>query len=411
VVTIADERRVEAETLAARLLSSPAPDDPWAIYRRLQELAPVVRTGDVVVATSYAHVNEVLRDASFGQGPPEWNRTRQLPRFPTSRYLQAVSASLVMVDPPEHTRLRRVLAKAFTPRATAAVEPFVRRRVDELVADIAGRSSVDLKADFAARLPIAVIGHLVGFPEDDHDRLAGWGHLLEFASSPVVPDDQLAQADQAAADLEEYTSRLFADRSARPRDDVLSDLVAATKADGLSRQEFATQLLALVVAGTQTTTHLITSGVVALHEKPAQLQRLRADPSLDERAIEELLRYYPPLHTCFPRLALNDTSLGGLTLRRKDKVLPVVAAANRDPAVFDRPDELVLDRDPSSPAQLSFGHGAHLCIGRALARLEGRIAIRALLDAFPNLSIDPGAVEPWATAMARGHARVPATLH
>jgi len=400
-----------AEDLAQALLTAPVPADPWPLYSRLRELGGAVRAGDIVVATSYEAVSQILRNGSvFGQGPPERNRTRALPRYSRSRFLQATGGAAVSIDPPEHTRMRRVLTKALTPRAIAEMEPFVRKAVDDLIDAMVTSRSVDLKTDFAGKLPIAVVGQLVGFPEEDHDRLAQWGHVIEHASTPLVPDDELAAADDATRELQEYTDGLYADRLAHPRSDVVTALVRATEDDGMTRDEFANQVLALVVAGTQTTAHLITSALVGFAEHPDQLERFRADRTVDERAIEEFLRYYPPLHSGFPRLVLEETELGGLQLDRWETVLPFVAAANRDADVFERGEDLLIDRDPSGAAQLAFGHGAHLCVGRALARLEGCIAIRTLLDRCPDMVIDLVHVEPWATAMARGHAHVPAQL-
>lgn len=405
------ELDTEAQELARSIMRPPPPADPWAIYRRLVEIAPVVRVDDLVIATGYKAVSHVLRSSNFGQGPPEWHRMRHLPRFGGSKYLQTVANGMVMADPPEHTRLRRMLTKAFTPRAIAAMEPFVQQTVDKLLSAAESKPVVDLKTDFAGRLPISVIGHLVGFPEEDHERLAHWGHVTEYASSPFVPDDQLAAADEAVFELEEYTNGLYADRLANPRDDILTELVQAADEDAMTREEFATHVLALVVAGTQTTAHMITSAVVGFAERPEQLERFRNDRTVDERAIEEFLRFFPPLHTAFPRLALEDTEIGGMPIAQKQPVLPVIAAANRDPSVFELPDQLLIDRDPSSPLQLSFASGPHLCIGRGLARLEGRIAIRTLVDRYPDLTVDLDHVVPWATAMARGHERVPARLN
>lgn len=406
----------EAEDLARSLLTTPPPADPWPVYGRLRDIAPVAAVGDTFVVTGFEPVFQILRSGRiFAQGPAERNRTRSLPRFSRSKFLQATSAAVVMVDPPDHTRLRRVLTKLFTPSAISGIEPFVRRKVDELIDCAAAESAAtggvsDLKTGFAGRLPIAVIGHLIGFPEEDHERLARWGHLIEFASTPLVTDEQLAAADEAVYELEEYTNALYADRLACPRDDVVTALVQATEDDGMSREEFSIQVLAVVVAGTQTTAHLMTSAIVGLAEHPDQRERFLEDRSVDERAVEEFLRFYPPLQSCFPRLALESTELGGIAIEQWQMVVPFVAAANRDSAVFDRGDELLIDRDPTSPPQLAFGYGAHLCVGRALARLEGRIAIRRWFDRFPDLEVDLPGVEHWATAMARGHAHVPVRL-
>jgi cytochrome P450 len=412
-VTVSEIMTTEdAEHLAAHLVSPTPPSDPWSIYRRLNEISPITRTGEVFVATGYAEVSEVIKSQRFGQGPPENNRIRQDPRFATSRLLRAMATSAVMADPPAHTRLRRVLNKIFTVQAIKDIAPHVASIVDGLIGEIADRDQVDLKAEFAAKIPMNVIGRLVGFPEEDRERLFAWGHVIEYASTPFVTDDELLRADQAATELAEYADELFRARSASPRDDMLTQLVEATAADGMTTDEFTSQLLALMVAGTQTTVHMITSGLVALHESPDELARLRRDPTLDATMVDEILRYYPPLHTTFPRIALEaGLRVGQVEVPQGTKVFPFVAAANRDPSVFRDPDRLILDRDTTNPPHLTFAHGIHLCVGRALARLEGRIAIRALIDRFPRLQLDPAEAQPWATAMARGHACVPATLN
>jgi cytochrome P450 len=401
----------EARQLASQLVMSSPPADPWPIYRRLNEISPVTQVDAVFVATGYAPVSAVLKGHGFGQGPPESNRLRQDPRYPTSRFLQAAASAAVNVDPPAHTRLRRVLNRIFTAQALTDIEPYVSSLVLGLIRSLDGRETVDLKADFAAKLPINVIGQLVGFPEADRHRMFEWGHVIEHASTPFVTDAQLRAADLASSDLADYAADLFADRRAHPRDDMLTQLVEATADDGMSIDEFTAQLLALIIAGTQTTVHMITSGLVALFEHRDELERFRRDRDLDRTTVDEVLRFYPPLHTAFPRLAMEDVVLDGVILPAGSRVFPFVAAANRDGTQFVEPDRLRLDRDTSRPPQLSFGHGIHLCVGRALARIEGRIALRTLVDRFPRLEVDVDGAIPWATAMARGHACVPARLH
>jgi cytochrome P450 len=403
--------RSEPYDLASRLVVSTPPTDPWAIYRRLHQISPVTEVDGLFVATGYSAVSTVLKSAQFGHGPAESNRMRHDPRYPTSRFLQAAASAAVNVDPPAHTRLRRVLNQIFTARALAEVEPYVESLVHHLLTAVEGNDTVDLKGDFAALLPMNVIGQLVGFPEDDRQRMFGWGRVIEHASTPFVTDEQLRAADQATSELVEYAAAMFADRRAHPRDDMLTALVEATAHDDMTIEEFTAQLLALIIAGTQTTVHMITSGMVALFEHRDELERFRADRRFDHTIVDEILRFYPPLHTAFPRLAMQDVELDSVIIPAGCRVFPFVAAANRDGSVFPEPDRLLIDRDTTRPPQLSFGHGIHLCVGRALARIEGRVALRAVVDRFPDLEVDLAGTTTWATAMARGHARVPARLH
>lgn len=297
----------------------------------------------------------------------------------------ALARHMMNLDPPDHTRLRRLVARAFAPTRVAALEPSIEQITDELLDDLAAagpEAVVDLVAGFAYPLPFRVIGALLGIPEEDRVRL-GESFLTLFQPwSGAPPPEAVAASDAIVASLQ----HLVATHRAQPHDDLVGVLVAASDDDErLTEQELLSTLFQLIVAGHETTTSLIGNGVVDLLEHPEQLRLLREEPERLPAAIEELIRFSAPAPHATFRVTTEAVELDGVTIPEHEQVLICLGSANRDPSVFDDPAELDVTR--AARPHLGFGHGIHFCLGAPLARLEARIAFRELLGRFPDLDL------------------------
>lgn len=412
VQTLDAAQQQECELLVGELFGPELVADPYPLYSRLRELAPVYHSpaADGVVVTSYRLAADVLRRSTIGQGEGENSLVRNTPGFESSTLLQMIADSVNFVDPPRHTQLRRIVARAFTPKAVGNALSSVQACVDGVLDDVAGREEFDVVTDVAKRIPVQIIGNLLGIPKEDHEDLVRWSDGVAKIANPMVTAEMMAEANSAAAHFRDYASALAIERRENPGNDLVSAMVTRMDDDGaLTPGEFATQLMAIISAGTETLVGLISNSVVALQQHPAQRERLRADPSLDADAVEEFLRYEPPLQLAFTRVTLEDQELGGVPLKVGTKVITSLASANHDADVIDRPDELDFTRvRPKSLDQLAFGAGVHFCLGASLARLEGRTIIRGILDRFPNLEVDVDRARRGGSPMLRTFASVPA---
>lgn len=382
----------EAEGIVRELLVPFAVSDPYPLYRRLREIAPVFysQAMDRWVVTGYEACLELLRSPAFGRGSGDEQLIRKNPRFAESHNLQLSSDMLPYIDPPQHTRLRRLVSRAFTPRRVQSLRSYIADLASDLFDKMEAiereEGSVDLVANLSEPLPIAVICEMLGVPHDDHSRFTKWVHAV--AQAIAGTEEALAKADRATESFVEYFAALESERRGARTDDLFSDLVNAQEdSDSFTPNELSSMCLALIGGGAETTTGLISNAVLDLHKNPLEADRLRADPDLDEQAIEEFLRFDPPLQSTFTRLVLEDTVLCGQLLSKGAIVVPFVAAADRDPSVVEDPDELRIDRDRSGLQQIAFGAGIHFCLGNALARLEGQVAIPGLLRRFPDLVV------------------------
>ncbi|WP_019633032.1 cytochrome P450 [Actinomadura atramentaria] len=372
-------------------------------YPRYPAPGPLLRTPvGLWVTSSYALCERALRDPAFGHGGADGESWRSGP---------ARRRSFLTMDPPDHTRLRRLVSKAFTPRLVERLRPRVTALVDDLLA--AAHGSTDLIAALAYPLPVVVISELLGVPPEDHERFKAWSDALARGLDPdfLLPADELARRDEARAEFAAYFRELAARRRAEPRDDLLSALVAVSDGgDALSEEELLGTCILLLVAGHETTVNLIGNGALALLRNPDQLARFRARPDGVAAAVEELLRYDPPVQLTL-RTALTDTDLGGTPLRRGSLVLLLTGRANRDPAAFADPDRLDLARyaDGTHAARhLSFGQGIHYCLGAPLARLEGQVALAKLFERDVRLSPEPLTYRD--NLVLRGLSSLPVTL-
>jgi cytochrome P450 len=381
-------------------------DDPYPIYRTLQETDPVHRLPDGGwFLTRYADLDAIYRDtARFTSDKREEFR----PKFGASPLYEHHTTSLVFNDPPLHGRVRRLIAGALTPRALAAMEPSLVTLVDRLL-DALPREA-DLIEGFASAIPVEVIGDLLDVPHADRGPLRAWSLAILGALEPATPPDVLSRGNAAVQDFLAYLKGLVADRRARPGDpaqDVLTRLIG-TEADAerLSEAELLHNCIFILNAGHETTTNLIGNGLYLLLQWPDERRRLAADPTLIRTAVEEFLRFESS-NQLGNRTASEDVELGGETIPGGATLTLCIGAANRDPAYFSEPDRLDVGRQPNR--HLAFAAGPHQCVGMTLARLEGRIAIGRFLARYPDYGM-AGLPTRAPRARFRGFLRLPVLL-
>ena len=365
-------------------LSSRTAQDPYPVYAALRAKDPVHRSRvlHAWLLTRHADVDAILRDhRHFGNDPRQGSLSpRQLARLPPPDEF-----TMLLLDPPDHTRLRALVSQAFTTRAVQALEPRIRRILGTLLDDIDDPTTFDLMQAVARPLPVIVIAEILGVPPEDRERFRTWAAQRARLLEPLIgPRERVAGAAASRA-FDAYVRPIIAARRTAPRDDLVSALVRAEDDGGrLTERETLNLLRLLLSAGTETTANLVGNGLLALLRHPEQLQRLRHDPSLIPAAVEELLRFDSPVQADV-RYVLADCEVNGCALRKRDTVVLLLGAANRDPDVFADPDRLDVGR--SQDAHLSFGRGIHHCLGAPLARLEGRIVLEMLLERFPQMGV------------------------
>ncbi|MGO9854190.1 MAG: cytochrome P450 [Acidimicrobiales bacterium] len=371
------------------LLTPEGQADPYPYYALMREEARASRTAfGPYVVNGYEESLGVLRDPRLGRGVGIEDPSTGVFGDAGNRrgeFLQASQHNMLLSDPPDHTRLRRLVSRSFTPRQVERLRPAVHDLVEDLLDALAERGDVEFMADFALPLPMAVIGELVGVPAADRARLQPQVRAAAKGIEPVLGEEETEAALAAIAALGEYFGGLLDERRRRPRDDLLSSLVEARgNDDRLTDEEVVSTAILLFAAGFETTTNLLGNGVLALLTHPDQLADWRAHPEIAPTAVDELLRFDSPVQFNL-RAALEPAELLGQPLERGDRIVVLQGAANRDPARFEEADRLDLRRHPNAP--LSFGWGIHHCIGAALARMEGEIAFNALLARFPSIAL------------------------
>ena len=383
--------------------------DPYPTYRALRERAPVKRMPDgSLFLTRHADLSRVYRDTqSFSSDKAVEFR----PKFGDTPLYAHHTTSLVFNDPPRHSRVRRLIAGALTPRAIAGMEAGLVAVVDGLLNRLAARAEADLIADFAAAIPVEVIGNLLGVPTAERDPLRDWSLAILGALEPVVTADAASRGSRAVTEFLAYLQTLVAGRRARPGDperDVLTRLLQPDAAgERLTEAELLHNCIFLLNAGHETTTNLIGNGLVALAQQPAERARLLADPGLARSAVEEVLRFESS-NQLGNRITTAPVEIGGLACPAGTPVTLCIGAANRDPEVFADPDRFDIGRSPNR--HLAFAAGIHQCVGMSLARLEGAVAIGRFVARFPRYAL-AGAPVRGMRARFRGFASVPAVLN
>ncbi|MEU7908642.1 cytochrome P450 [Actinoplanes sp. NPDC049118] len=395
---------LEATTLLDELTRLPGREDPYPLYRRLREISPVVRAGDgALVLTRHADCVATTRHPKLGHLPSHMMEFVR-PDWADHPALHQLFTSVLLSNPPDHTRLRRLVSSSFTARRVQALRPRIAQMVEDLLEQMSGE--VDFVQALGFPLPVSVIGELLGIPEPDRAQfqtlVRDWTQVLE-----VITPEVLETADPAAATIREYLAGLTAERRRNPGDDLISALVAAEE-DGekLTEDELVTMAALLFAAGFETTTNLLGNGLVALLRNPDQLESLRLQPGLATSAVEELLRFDTPVQL-LTRVAWDDVEIAGVPVSGGERIVAYLGAGNRDPERFADPDRLDLARPDNAP--LSFGGGIHFCLGAPLARLEAQLAIPALLARFPRLALagDPGRRDSLAI---RGYTSIPISV-
>ncbi|MGW7379759.1 cytochrome P450 family protein [Streptomyces sp. NPDC054794] len=379
-------------------------DHPHDVYRRLRDSAPVHRIAGpdgtpAWLVTRYEDVRAALAD-------PRLSLDRSHATAGTYKGFAlppALDANLLNMDPPDHTRIRRLVGRAFTPGRVQELRAPVRRTADRLLDALGPHGSADLIASYAAPLPIAVICDLLGIPEDHRPDFRGWTDTL-MAPDPAHPE----AGRQAMVSMLGFLTGLLADKRKEPADDLLSDLIAVRdEGDRLSEDELMSLAFLILFAGYENTVHLIGNAILGLLRNPEQLAALREDPARLPAAVEEFARHEGPTLLAIRRFPTEDVIIGDVTVPAGETVWVSLSAANRDPDRFPDPDRLDLGRDTSG--HLALGHGIHYCLGAPLARAETEIALAALLERLPDLALAADEVRWRPSLRARGLVALPVT--
>ena len=383
--------------------------NPYPFYRRLREADPVHQSPlGFWVLTRYDDCVLVLRDPRFGRAGFEavlesvYGNSVEQGRLPTS---------MLFRDPPDHTRLRGLVSRAFTPRVVEGLRPRIQQIVDALLDRVRDVGRMEVISDLAYPLPVTVISEMLGVPEEDRERIKQWSadiarslDAIGLPTDPAIVD----RGRTARLAIGDYFRSLLPDRKKHPRGDLLSLLIEAEEqGDKLSEGELLATCVLLYIAGHETTVNLIGNGLLALLRHPAELERLRSDASLTQNAVEELLRYDGPVQRT-ARITNTDVEISGHKIPKGAMVVPVIGAANRDPAHFPSPDRLDVSRPDNR--HIAFGFGIHFCLGAPLARLEGQITLETLLRRLPRLALATETPEWRDSQVLRGLKALPVSF-
>ena len=370
------ESGVAFNFFSRRLLANPYP-----IYRRLQTRDPVHRSRLIKgwVLSRHEDIDAVLRDSR------RFGNDRASTQDANLRFDSEEPRSMLYRDPPDHTRLRSLVSKAFTPRAVRALRPRVEKIADDLLDSLDGAESFDVIDAIAYPLPVAVICEMLGVPQEDRGPFREWSNDASLSIEPLLDDRRVATSKDTLSKLRDYFSDLAERRRADPGEDLVSVLTQIEdEGDRLSHLELQLMLVLLLVAGNETTRNLVGNGLLALLRNPEQLDRLRREPDLIGPAVEELTRYDSPVQID-GRSVREDTEVGGVPMERGQYLMLLLGAANRDPEAFDDPDVLDVSRERNP--HLGFGRGIHHCLGAPLARMEAEVMLGKLLERFPNVRL------------------------
>ncbi len=382
------------------LLSTKVQADPYPVYRDMRMKDPVhwSELARAWFLTRYADVSSVLKDSRFSvEGTQQKSNERMGYKLDEQSPLRRINKRwMLFVDPPDHTRLRGLVNRAFTPKAVEVLVPRIQELVDGLIDEVQDRGQMDIVHDIGDPLPAKVLAYLLGLPSEDSAILKPWADVVGMGIDPILAPDVVARINAVILEAGAYFEYHVEQRRKNPGDDLLSSLISVEEqGEKLSSDELLSLLFLFLAAGTETTTNLTCNGLYTILRHPDQLERLRKDPSLIETAIEEFLRFETPVQVT-GRVALEDVEVGGKTIRKGQPVGLLLGAANRDPEQFPDPDRLDIGRTPNRHDAFSFG--IHFCVGAPLGRAEAAIAIGTVLRRLPNLKLE-SATPHWRPTM------------
>jgi cytochrome P450 len=382
--------------------------NPYPTYHRLQVEDPVhLSSIGAWVITRYADVAKALRDPRLSSKPSEISSysNRQESNSPVASFISDI---LFFRDPPDHTRLRKLVGKVFNSRVVEEMRTRIQEIVNELINQIEDKGTLDIVADLARPLPVTVIARILGIPPEERNRLKQWSHWLSYIFDPMKTSNVSQQLNQSILEFRDYLTYLIAKRRQHPQNDLISALIQARdEHDKLSEEELLVTCMLLFVSGEETTVNLIGNGMLSLLCHPDQLEKLRQNPSLIQSAVEELLRYESPLQIC-GRTAIENLEIGGKLIKKGPPVFLILGAANRDPAQFHNPDQLDITRSENN--HFAFGDGIHYCLGSVLARTQGQMAINTLVQRLPHLKLQTDQLEWRENIFLRGLKSLPVSF-
>jgi pimeloyl-[acyl-carrier protein] synthase len=394
------------------LLSTKVQADPYPVYREMRMKDPVhwSELARAWFLTRYAETVSVLKDNRFSvDGTQQKSNERMGYKLDEASPLRRINKRwMLFVDPPDHTRLRGLVNRAFTPKAVEGLRPKIQELVDGLLDQVQDRGHMDIVHDLGDPLPAKVLAYLLGLPAEDSAVLKPWADVVGMGIDPILAPEVVVRINKVILEAGEYFERHIEQRRRNPGDDLLSSLISVEEqGEKLSSDELLSLLFLFLAAGTETTTNLTCNGLYTILRHPDQLERLRKDPSLIESAIEEFLRFETPVQVT-GRVANEDVEVGGKIIRKGHPVGLLLGAANRDPEQFPDPDRLDIGRTPNRHDAFSFG--IHFCVGAPLGRAEAAIAIGTVLRRLPNLKLQ-STIPQWRPTMNnRGLSTLPVTF-
>ncbi|MBT3535141.1 MAG: cytochrome P450 [Rhodospirillaceae bacterium] len=401
-----------SEAPAAPIFNPFSPDflrNPYPAFQQLRASAPIMRTDmGFWVASRYEDVTAILRDKRFGKCYVERTEKNHGPEIWDQPVYASMRNWMLVMDPPDHTRLRKLVARAFAPRRLKALRPRVQQLVDDSLDAVEAKGEMDFLSDFAFPLPVHVICDMLGIPAEERNFLFDGsrvsGRLID--PTPMSPEE-LKQVNEGHMEQVAFFRSLFERRRKTPDDDIITELLgAADDGDKLSDDELIGNIILLFGAGHETTVNMLGNGMLHLLSNPEEWEKLKADPSLVPSAVEEILRFDSSVQMT-GRTALEDVEIGGVTIPAGEAVLNLLGAANRDPEQFDGAEDFKIDRPNVQPT--SFGGGIHHCLGAPLARIEGEIALATLIKRLPNLALANDDPDWRLTFTLRGLSTLPVT--
>ncbi|WP_407636412.1 cytochrome P450 family protein [Fictibacillus gelatini] len=357
--------------------------------------------------TRYSDAVALLKDTRVTKDFRKLMSEEQLNEFNSIPEMELISNHMLAKDPPDHTRLRTLVHKAFTPKMISDLRGRIQEIANELLDKMAMKQEVDLLNEYAFPLPMTVISEMLGIPEKDREQFRMWSNVIIDVSNK----EEQQEANPYIKEFVNYLEKLIEERKERPQSDLVSGLaLVEEEGEKLTKNELYSMIFLLIIAGHETTVNLIGNGTLALLEHPDQLEKLRAQPELIQTAVEELLRYTNPVEFATFRMANEDFDLHGKKIKKGDAIMIGIASANRDPSCFENPDSLDLTR--KSNQHIAFGFGIHYCLGAPLARLEGQIAINSLIQRFPEMCLNASIEElKWRSSLIlRGLVELPVKL-